>query len=237
MKLLIPMAGEGSRFKKEGFILPKPLIFVKGKHMIERVLENFSGLEISEYIFICRREHEEKFKITQVLNNITNNKARVIFVDKLTEGAACTTLLAKEFIDVPEELLIANSDQFVKWNASEFVEKARLSDGCIATFKATDKKWSFAKLDEQENVIEVAEKNPISDNATVGIYYWKSGHDYVFSAQQMIQKNIRTNNEFYVCPTYNEAILNGKKITTYNVANMYGLGTPEDLVENACYFS
>ena len=102
-------------------------------------------------------------------------------------------------------------------------------DGGILTFKATHPKWSFAKLDEKGYVTEVAEKKPISNIATVGIYYWSKGSDYVKYGEQMIEKNLRVNNEFYVCPIYNEAIAPNKKIKTFNIQKMWGLGTPEDL--------
>ena len=102
-------------------------------------------------------------------------------------------------------------------------------DGGIVTFKSTHPKWSFAKIDENNFVTEVAEKRPISTLATVGIYFWKHGKDYVKYAEQMIEKNIRVNNEFYVCPVFNEAIADGKKFKTYNINKMWGLGTPEDL--------
>ena len=103
------------------------------------------------------------------------------------------------------------------------------SDGGIVSFKATHPKWSFAKIDEKGLVTEVAEKNPISDIATVGYYYWKQGSDFVKYSEQMIQSNTRVNNEFYVCPVFNEAINDNKKIRTFNVKGMWGLGTPEDL--------
>jgi dTDP-glucose pyrophosphorylase len=102
-------------------------------------------------------------------------------------------------------------------------------DGGIVTFKSTNPKWSFAKVDENNFILEVAEKNVISDNATVGFYYWKKGSDFVKYAESMINKNIRVNNEFYICPVYNEAIKDGKKIVNYSIKKMWGIGTPEDL--------
>ena len=108
------------------------------------------------------------------------------------------------------------------------IENSKL-DGCILTFNSTHPKWSFAKLDTDGYVIEVAEKQPISNIATVGIYFWKKGSDFVKYADKMIHQNIRVNKEFYICPVYNEAIKDGKKFNTYNVKNMWGLGTPEDL--------
>ena len=156
---------------------------------------------------------------------------KIVEVNTITEGAACTTLLAKNYIDNDCPLIMANSDQFVEWNSIDFMYKMseQQLDAGILTFKSTHPKWSFVKLNDDNFVTEVAEKKPISDIATVGIYYWKRGSAYVRYAEQMISKNIRVNNEFYVCPVFNEAILDGKKIKTYNIENMWGLGTPEDL--------
>ena len=166
-----------------------------------------------------------------MLNLITNNNCEIVQIDSLTEGAACTTLLAKEFIDNDEPLLIANSDQVVEWDSNEFMYSmvADNVDGGILTFEATHPKWSFAKLGNDGFVSEVAEKKPISNIATAGIYYWAHGSNYVKYAEQMIEKDIRTNNEFYVCPVYNEAIQDGKKVKIFQIEKMWGLGTPEDL--------
>ena len=170
------------------------------------------------------------YNLDTILNLITPG-CKIIEVDGITEGAACTALLAKEFINNENPLLFANSDQFIKWNSNDFMYKMQEMDidGGIVTFRSSHPKWSFAKINEEENVIEVAEKDPISDIATVGIYYWKRGSDYVKYAEQMINKNIRTNNEFYVCPVFNEAIKDNKKIKTVEIEKMWGLGTPEDL--------
>jgi HAD superfamily hydrolase (TIGR01509 family) len=228
MNVLIPMAGAGSRFQQAGYTFPKPLIDVEGKPMIQVVVDN---LNIdATYIYVVQKEHREKYNLDTLLNLITPN-CKIVEVNGLTEGAACTTLLAKEYIDNDEPLVMANSDQFVEWDSNEFMYKMieQNVDGGILTFTATHPKWSFAKVDEYGYVTEVAEKNPISDIATVGVYYWAKGSDYVKYAEQMISKNIRTNNEFYTCPTFNEAIADGKKIKTFNIEKMWGLGTPEDL--------
>ena len=228
MNVLIPMAGAGSRFQAAGYTFPKPLIDVEGKPMIQVVVDNLN-IEAT-YIYVVQKEHRVKYNLDTLLNLITPN-CKIVEVDGLTEGAACTTLLAKEFIDNDEPLVMANSDQFVEWDSNEFMYKMieQKVDGGILTFTATHPKWSFAKVDEYGYVTEVAEKNPISDIATVGVYYWAKGSDYVKYAEQMISKNIRTNNEFYTCPTFNEAIGDGKKIKTFNIDKMWGLGTPEDL--------
>lgn len=228
LNVLIPMAGAGSRFAKAGYTFPKPIIEVNGKPMIQVVVEN---LNIdANYIYIVQKEHRDKYNLDALLHLLTPN-CSVIEVNGMTEGAACTTLTAKLLINNDSPLLFANSDQFVEWNSNEFMYKMSESncDGGILTFKATHPKWSFAKVDENGLVTEVAEKNPISDNATVGFYYWKHGSDFVKYAEQMISKNIRVNNEFYVCPVYNEAIQDGKQIRIFNIEKNWGLGTPEDL--------
>ena len=234
LNVLIPMAGAGSRFTKAGYTFPKPLIDVKGKPMIQVVIENLN-LE-SNFVYVVQKEHKDKYNLDTMLNLITPN-CKIIETDGLTEGAACTALLAKEFIDNENPLFFANSDQFVEWDSNEFMYKMQEtdSDGGIVTFESTHPKWSFVKINENGIVTEVAEKNPISNIATVGYYYWKRGSDFVKYAEEMIEKNIRVNNEFYVCPVFNQAIENGLNIRTFNVDGMWGLGTPEDLtyfVEN-----
>lgn len=226
--ILIPMAGEGSRFRDAGYTFPKPLIEVNGKPMIQIVVDNL-GFD-ANYIYVVRKEHYEKYNLKSFLNLITPN-CTIIQVDKLTEGAACTTLLAREYINNDNPLIISNSDQFMIWNPTDFYYKMieTKADGGIVTFKSTHPKWSYAKLNDKNNVTLVAEKDPISDNATTGVYYYRKGSEYVKYAEQMISKNIRVKNEFYVCPIFNEYIEDGKKIKTYDIEKMYGLGVPEDL--------
>ena len=228
MNILIPMAGLGSRFLTKGFKIPKPLIDVNGRPMIQVVTDN---LNIdANYIFVVQQEHLEKYNLTHLLNLIKPN-CKVVVIDKLTEGAACTTLLAKELIDNDNPLIIANSDQYIEWNSNETMYSFSNNDidGGMLVFKAVHPKWSFAKLDSTGFIEKVAEKDPISDIASVGIYYWSKGSDYVKYAEQMIDKDIRVNNEFYVCPVINEAIADGKKFKVSYVKEMWGIGTPEDL--------
>jgi dTDP-glucose pyrophosphorylase len=198
------MAGAGSRFQKAGYTFPKPLIEVNGKPMIQLVVEN---LNIdARHIFVVQKSHYEDYNLKHLLNLISPG-CEIVQVDGMTEGAACTTLLAKKFIDNDEALVFANSDQFLDWDSNEFM-------------------YSM-EADEVDG--GVAEKKPISDIATAGIYYWKRGSDYVKYAEQMIENNVRFNNEFYVCPVFNEAIGDNKKIKTFHFDGMWGIGTPEDL--------
>ncbi len=228
MNVLIPMAGAGSRFEQAGYTFPKPLIDVRNKPMIQVVVENLNIK--ANYIYIVQKSHREKYNLDTLLNLITP-ECKIIEVDGITEGAACTALLAKEHIDNDKPLFFANSDQFVEWDSNEFMYKMNETncDGGIVTFKATHPKWSFAKINDLGLVTEVAEKNPISDTATVGFYWWKQGSDFVKYAEQMIKEDIRVNNEFYVCPVFNQAIKDRKNIRTFNIEKMWGLGTPEDL--------
>ena len=176
------------------------------------------------------KQHFEKYNLGYMLNLIAPN-CKIIQINEMTEGAACTTLLASEYIDNDNPLLIANSDQFLEWNSSEtlYTFSASGLDGGIVTFESTHPKWSYVSLDTNGFIREVAEKRPISNIATVGLYYWKQGKDYVRFARQMINKNIRTNNEFYVAPVFNEAIQGGLKFKIKDIEKMWGLGTPEDL--------
>jgi HAD superfamily hydrolase (TIGR01509 family) len=228
LNVLVPMAGAGSRFAQQGYTFPKPLIEVNGKPMIQVVVENLN-IE-AHYIFIVQQDHYEKYNLKYLLNLIAPG-CDIVQVNGITEGAACSTLLAKDYINNDNPLVMANSDQYVEWNSNEcmYSFSADEIDGGIVTFEATHPKWSYALVGDDGFVKEVAEKKVISNAATVGIYYWKKGSDYVKYAKEMIDKNIRVNNEFYVCPVFNQAIEDNKKIKIKRVNRMWGIGTPEDL--------
>lgn len=231
INIVIPASGRGSRFAEQGYILPKPLISVNGKPMIQCIVENLNIK--ANYIFLVLREHYEKYALQYLLPLICKeNSCKIVVVDSVTQGAACTVLLAKDLINNDDELIIANSDQLINYSSDHFLKyiREKNADGAIITFLANNPKWSFAKIDEETGLItEVAEKNPISNIATCGVYYYKQGKYFVDGAEQMINKNIRVNNEFYVCPVFNELIESGKKIYNYPIPEMNGLGIPEDL--------
>ena len=241
INIVIPMAGAGSRFVKAGYEKPKPFIDVDGKPMIVRVLENLAYPD-ARYILIARKEHMEKE--TELVKQIEKEfNAIFIPIDKLTDGTACTVLYARKYINNDEPLLIANSDQIVDMNISDFIDdcKDKNLDGSILTFidEFKDTKWSFAKIDENNLVTKVREKVVISEFATVGIYLYSKGKDFVDATIDMIIENERVNGEFYTCPTYNYAINEDAKIGIYNIEfkQMHGIGTPDDLneyLENYC---
>jgi len=230
INVLIPMAGNGSRFEKAGYTFPKPLIDVRGKPMIQRVVENF-GFD-ANFIFIVKKEHREKYALDIMLKLIAPN-CKVIDVDKTTEGAACTTMLAKEYIDNDKELIMSNCDQYIDTDIIQFLYSARNKnvDSSFLCFEGTHPKFSFAKVDDNGFILEVAEKRPISNIANTGLYYWKRGSDFIKYTERMIEKNIRVNGEFYSAPAANEAIKDGKRINAQILQSdkMWCLGDPESL--------
>jgi dTDP-glucose pyrophosphorylase len=234
LNIVIPMAGRGSRFEKAGYDVPKPLIEVAGQKMIELVIKNVKPSVPHKFIFICLSEHSEEYDLHTIFTNaIGGSDYEVVLLDDVTAGAACTVLCAKEYIDNYHDLVTVNSDQYLALDFDDFITEARReeADGHIMTFVDSDPKWSFAKIDDAGRVTETAEKVPISENATVGIYYFSRGKDFVSAAEAMIRKNSKQNGEFYVCPAYNEMIAAGAHIRIHDIHinTMHGLGTPEDL--------
>lgn len=232
LNIVMPIAGRGDRFRKAGYRLPKPLIPVHGRPMVELVVDNIRPRRPHRFVFLALQEHLEQYPLGDALQQIVPN-CIIVPVKHVTEGAACTVLLAREHIDTPEPLMIANSDQWVDVDIEQYLDALADRDGLIMTMRANHPKWSYAAVDGSGRVARVAEKDPISEEATVGIYSFAHGQDFVRGAQQMIEKQLRVNQEFYVCPVYNELIGWGAKIGVYPVGalgkGMHGLGTPEDL--------
>ena len=233
INIVIPLSGEGTSFQNAGYTFPKPLIDINGKPMIQLVIENLKPKTQHKFVLICKKEHNDKYSINQIFQNATKNNYETIQLYASTQGAACTVLTAVDFINNDEELIVANGDQVIDVAIDKFINFARKSkaDGVIMTFMSQHPRWSYARVGKKGLVLETAEKKVISDKATVGIYYFKKGSFFVQSAFAMVQKNIRFNNDFYVCPVYNELILEGKKIISWEIKQeqMHSLGTPEDL--------
>lgn len=231
INIVIPMAGAGSRFAQAGYVKPKPFIDVLGMPMICHVLENLK-VEGAKFILLARKEHVEAEKET-VDYIKANYNVEIVLIDKLTEGAACTVLHAHRLINNDAPLLIANSDQIVDMEINDYISDCqnRNLDGSVLCFYDTDKKWSYAKLDENNLITMIREKEVISEYATVGIYYFSKGKDFVENSIDMIVRNERVNNEFYVAPVYNYSIEKGGKHGIYNIKKeqMHGTGTPADL--------
>ena len=234
LNVLVPMSGAGSRFAKAGYELPKPMIKVGRRMMIEVVIENIRPSCDHQFIFICQKAHLDDFALAETLNEAAPG-CKIVTADGLTEGAACSVLLARELLENDNPLMMANCDQYVDMDIDAFVSEAKTSgsDGFIMTMKAFDSRWSFVKFDEDGAISGVYEKQVVSDEATVGIYYFKRSRDFVFYSNQMIAKDLRVNGEFYVAPVYNELLLDGLSIGIQNIGplstQMHGLGVPEDL--------
>lgn len=233
LNVVIPLAGAGSRFVKAGFVKPKPFIEVAGKPMVVHVLENLRCSN-ARYFLLSRKEHMDQ-EVRWVKEIEKTFDAKFIPIHKPTEGSVCSILYARKYINNDEPLLIANSDQIVDIGIQDFVNDcfSRCLDGSILTFtdEKKDPKWSYARLSPAGLVTEVKEKIVISDYATVGIYLFSKGIDFINATIDMIAENDRCNGEFYTCPTYNYVLRERKKIGIYNIRfdQMHGMGTPEDL--------
>lgn len=228
LKIIIPMAGEGKSFQKVGHVFPKPLIDINGTPMIQRVVENINV--DGNFIFIVQKKHLETYSMHYLLNLIAPG-CEIISVDDPGRGAVESVLRAKQLFNDDEPIVIINSDQLIAWNSNEFfyAMAADECDGGIVTFNSTHPKWSFVRIGDDGFVTEVAEKIPISNLATAGVYYFKKGNDFIKYAEQMIDSNIRTLNEFFVCPVYNEYIRDGKKIRIFPVKKVWSFSTPMDV--------
>ena len=223
LNIVLPIAGRGSRFAVAGYTQPKPLIPVHGEPMIAAVVRNIRPARPHRFIFVALAEHLQHAGMRQALEAAAPGSI-IVPVDQVTEGAACTVLLARQHIDSNDALMLANSDQWVDIDINDYL---------AAMDRQHDPKWSFVGLDRHNLVTRVVEKEVISNEATVGIYNFRRGAAFVAAADRMIAKNLRVNNEFYVAPVYNEMIEDGARIAIYNVgregAGMYGLGIPTDL--------
>jgi NDP-sugar pyrophosphorylase family protein len=231
LQVIIPMAGKASRFQERGYTFPKPLLEIGNESMIEVVLKNLAPPPPARFTFVCRKEHVTQFYLGDMLRLIAPG-SRVLALEQETAGALCSALLAMDEVAADDEILVANGDQFIAGGLSSFYAACREPgiDGCILTFTATHPRWSFAKTDERGRVMAVAEKRPISKQATAGLYYFRRAADLMAAAEKMMLKGLTTNGQFFVCPVYNEMILLGQAITTHHLPDgaMHSLGTPED---------
>jgi len=233
INIVIPMAGMGQSFLRAGYTLPKPLVDVNGKPMIERVIENLTPKHPHTFYFVMKQEQYEKYPFVEIFQKTTSGNFEVILVPNVPQGALCTVLTAIDFINNKNELLVANADQIIDVSINDFIDFAQNSNAqaAIMTFEASHPKWSFLRLNNHNEVIETAEKQMISSHATSGIYYYKHGSLFVDAGLSMIEKDIRFNNEFYVCPSFNELILKNNKVIAWEMRRdaMHSLGTAVDL--------
>ena len=236
VNVVIPMAGRGKRFFDKGYKLPKPLLVIDGKKMVEHVIKNMS-FPGARFIFLILKEHAESYALDKILSEAVPG-CEIIQLDGVTEGAACTVLKAEKYIDNDQPLIIKDCDQILDWVPSHFFRfmERNAADGGILTIHTQDRGFSFVEPLKKNRdfffVNRTAEKVAISTIGATGLYYFLKGSYFVKHAKQMIRKNIRTNNEFYICPVYNEIIEDGLNVLYYPIAEMLSLGTPEDFESN-----
>jgi dTDP-glucose pyrophosphorylase len=227
----MPMAGRGSRFAKVGIPTPKPLIDVLGKPMYAWATDSLPLSLCKQLIFISLREHLDE---TPLLSDIKSRYGRyspiILPLDHVTDGQACTVLVAKELIDNEQPLIIFNADTFCRTSLDVNLKQMPSSvAGLLGVFRAPGDRWSFARTDPNGRVVETAEKRRISDLACTGLYHFSRGKDFVRYAQATIAANDRVNGEFYVAPVYNRMIADGMDIRVDIAQEAWALGTPEDL--------
>jgi dTDP-glucose pyrophosphorylase len=229
MQIIISCAGLGSRFKDRGFITPKHLIKIDNKTLIELAVES---LDIDgDYFFILQKNDED---VKNVLKRIKPN-CKIIEIEYLTEGPASSAYLLKDFLNSEDELIITNCDQILEYDSTLFLNKCRHNkfDCSVLTYSSNEKKNSFIRIDENNNALEIKEKEQISDIALVGVHYFKKSKYFVENYEKIYSKDIRVNNEFYVSTVCNEMILNGHTVQNIMLnpnEKYHSTGTPE------CYF-
>jgi NDP-sugar pyrophosphorylase family protein len=225
------MGGEGRQFAERGYTFPKPLVEIAGQPLIELVVKNLTPSEPHEFVFICRQEHVQKYALADVLRLLAP-RCRIVTIAQRTAGALCSVLLGMEHLTHQNELLVANADQWIDVSIDAFLSAARAAgrDGAIMTFPNTHPRWSYARV-EGDAVVAVAEKQPISRNATVGIYYFRQSIEFVQAAERVLLKNASVAGEFYVAPVFNEFVLAGRSVGIFPIdpGQMHGLGTPEEV--------
>tara|TARA_B110001452_G_scaffold182276_1_gene153112 strand:- start:980 stop:1738 length:759 start_codon:yes stop_codon:yes gene_type:complete len=237
MNVLIPMAGAGSRFKKERYKTPKPLILVNQKPMVVEATNHLPKSE--KQIYICRKEHLEDDKIDiEIKKDYSNSK--FISIDYLTEGQASTCLLAKKEINNDEELIIGACDNGMIWEEEKFLSEKKQADCLVWTFRNNvtvinnPEAYGWVEINDRNEAKRVSvkvpiSKYPISDHAIVGTFWFQKGKYFVDAAEKMILKNRRINNEFYVDECINDLIEAGLIVKVFEVNKYICWGTPNDL--------
>jgi len=232
INIIIPMAGRGKRFLEAGYETPKPLLKIGEKEIVKHIIETMRCPNC-QFIFILRQDHCDDYQLDKKLLEIEPN-AKIIRINEITEGAICTVLLAQEFFNDDNPVIIKDCDQIINWDPEHFLEfvKRKKADGAIVNIHTNKPNYSFSRVNHDGRIIETAEKSVISNHGSVGIYYFAKGSDLVKYSNRMIEKNVRVNNEFYTAPVYNQFVQDFKLILHYPIAEMFQLGTPEEFYEN-----
>lgn len=220
INVLLPIAGKSLFFDTPEYPFPKPLIEIFGKSMIQLVVENLGGIKSKkQFIFVVNSHDCRKYHIDDVLNLLTDSQCRIIRLSGDTKGAACSAMMAIDHIDNDAPLIIANSDQVFDDDlnlALDFFQKQD-GDAGVICFETIHPRWSYARTGDDGRIVETAEKRPISKNAIAGFYYFRRGSDFVSAAKKSIEKDSSIEGVFYIAPTLNELILEGKNLQVFKV--------------------
>jgi NDP-sugar pyrophosphorylase family protein len=231
MNIVMPMAGRGSRFAQVGIDTPKPLIDVRGKPMYSWATDGLPLERARRLIFVCLAEHLAGETLENDINaRYGRHDPIIVSLNEVTAGQACTVLTAREWIDNDEPLLIFNADTYCPTTIGLALDTFSAPPaGMLDVFRATGDRWSFARLGENDRVLETAEKQRISEWASTGLYYFRRGAEFVRHADTMVAEQERSNNEYYVAPLFNRMIAEGADIRANRLDEVWVLGTPEDL--------
>ena len=226
MIVVVPMAGRGSRYSNAGYNIPKPLIPVADRPMLLWALDSLTGFGVSHFVFVLLREHEERYKVESLIRDNLNGNISFELLEDVTDGQLCTVLKAKQFIDTNEDVLVVSSDTLVVGNIYGDAQTSSW-DGLISVANLPGDQWSFARVGENNQVEEVAEKTRISDHASTGQYYFRRGKDLVSFGTELVSRQEKTKGEYYVIPVYQKMIAAGMKIGISKTLKMWDMGTPE----------
>lgn len=228
MKIVIPMAGRGSRFANDGIKTPKPLISVGDRPMVWWALQSLKGIPYSTLVFIALKEHEQQYNLSNILKNFGWKNTEIILLNDVTKGQLCTVIAASSIINDDEDILISSSDTYVVSTIGDDI-KTRPADchGIISVANMPGNSWSFARADYTGRVVDVAEKVRISNHASTGLYYFSNGKEFVKVAKEMIYGGKKTHGEFYVIPVYKEYIKKKWRVDISSAQEMWDMGTPK----------
>jgi dTDP-glucose pyrophosphorylase len=230
MIIVMPMAGRGSRFAGSVYNRPKPLISVNDVPMFALALESIKGFSFSRLIIVALQEHESQYGLQQLIGKFVPYSTETVLLENVTEGQLCSVLAAEEFIDKEEDILVVSADTIILSDLARDVrQKSSLCSGLISVANMPGDRWSFARVDGNNKVVEVAEKVRISDHASTGMYYFTDGRQFCSIARQMVRKGEKTKGEYYIIPLYQKLIDQGDEVGISVAHTMWDLGTPESL--------
>lgn len=208
-------------FDSSEYSYPKPLIEIGEKPIIQHVIDSLMGIpDPKKFIFAVNKADDSRFHLTHTFRLLSSCPSEMVLIEGQTKGAACTALMAIDQIDSDEPLVISNADQIFRRDLGEIYKK--LTDSCadagVICFDSIHPRWSYIKTNNSDQIIEAAEKRPLSRNAIAGFYYFKRGSDFVEMAMSSIEKGASVNGTFFIAPILNEFILAGKKLTYEKIA-------------------